>query len=73
MILTPFVDVIALSKLMCKEQHSSFIKVLDSIRSVSVGVVCLEYEGADVLPEKHRVVCIIHIMLMWQLHFSDTR
>ena len=50
---------IALSALMCDGQHSSFTDVLDSIFSVTVGVVCLEYDGADVLPDKYKAVSVV--------------
>jgi len=46
----------ALSALISDGQHSEWTKVLDSIRSVTVGVVCLEYDGQDVLPEQYKVV-----------------
>lgn len=48
----------ALSSVMADSQHSPLTEVLDSIRAVTVGVVCLEYEGDDVLPDKFKVVSV---------------
>ena len=42
-----------------RDSHSALAEKLDTIASVTVGVVCLEYEGT-VLPEDYREVSFMH-------------
>lgn len=47
---------LALASLLSHGPHLPLVDKLSSIPSVSVGVVCLEYDGSDALPQEYREV-----------------
>ncbi len=40
------------------DSHSALTQSLESIPSVTVAVVCLEYEGSDAVPSDYRTVSL---------------